>query len=481
MNVAQRIRIEFHIRSVLANSLTLLRGWVSRRDMGLLALLLALTLVRGLIYAAIIPPWQVPDEPYHFSSARLPLLSSASHREAAWRNLQTEIASSMIQLRFWDYTVFEPSPQNAQEERTRLEAATRTPRPAAPRAFTYYLLSGALYFVRHQDVVLQLYWARLWSILVNIGIVFLAIQAGRILFRGDPFSRWMVPLLVVFHPQHTFILAGVNDGDIAELFASAAVLAMIALVFYGWRWMWLVFAAICTALAAAAKLPAAFLVPVLALVIALYGWRKLHTRWKWIGIVFGLVAAAGIVLAAPRVSGEIRDFEIYLNWAGLEKFFASIVTASFQRGFLWAFRSWWAFLGWESLPADDGWVWSLLALTGTAAMGWIRFAWRHIRSRATAREDQPIWQTLWMFILMIAILGFLVVVKGAMENKDLFVGRYFFAATLPTVGLLVIGWREMIPHRWRLEALAAFTVFLFLFDAAVLLAHVLPFFYPLWR
>lgn len=82
---------------------------------------------------------------------------------------------------------------------------------------------------------------------------------------------------------------------------------------------------------------------------------------------------------------------------------------------------------------------------------------------------------------MIAILGFLVVVKGAMENKDLFVGRYFFAATLPTVGLLVIGWREMIPHRWRLEALAAFTVFLFLFDAAVLLAHVLPFFYPLWR
>ncbi|MGC8879094.1 MAG: DUF2142 domain-containing protein [Anaerolineae bacterium] len=449
--------------------------------MGLLALLLALTLVRGTIYAAIIPPWQGPDEPYHFYSAWLPLLPPAPHKDAAWRDLQAEIASSMIRFRFWDYTVFEQSPENAQEEHARLEAAIKTRRPAEPRAFTYYLLSAALYPAQHQDVVLQLYWARLWSVLVNIGIVSLATCAGRMLFRNDPFSSWVLPLLVAFLPQHTFILAGVNDGGIAELFASAAVLAMIALVLQGWRWTWLGLAVVCTALAAAAKLPGAFLVPVLAVVIVLYVWRRLRIRWRWIGLVLGLAVMVGIALAVPRISSEIRALAMYLNRVGLENLFTSIVTQSFGRGFLWAFRSWWAFLGWESLPVSDGWVWSLLALTGVAAIGWIIFAWRYMKNRACVREDQLVWRVFWMFILMIAVLGLLVVLKGTLANKDLFLGRYFFVAILPTVGLLVIGWREMIPHRWRLEALAAFTVFLFLFDTAVLLAHALPFFYPLWR
>lgn len=481
MDVDQHTQSRFHIRAMLARSLMPLRSWTSRREMSLLALLLALTLVRGMIYVALIPPWQVPDEPYHFYSAWLPLLPPAPHKDTAWRDLQAEIVSSMIRFRFWDYMVFEQSPQDAQEEHARLESAPRIRRPAAPRAFTYYFLAAALHFTQHQDVVVQLYWARLWSVLVNVGVVILAVWTGRMLFHGDPFGSWMVPLLIIFHPQHTFILSGVNDGGIAELFASATVLAMIALVVQGLRWRWLVLATICTILAIAAKLPAAFLAPMLALVIALYGWRKLRTRWKWVGVVLGLALVVGIILAVPRVSAEIRALGIYLSRAGLEKFFASIVTTSFTRGFWWAFRSWWASLGWESLPVSDGWVWSLLTLTGAAMIGWFRIAWRRIRSKISVREDDLIWRTSWMFILMITMLGLLVVLKGARENKDLFLGRYFFVAILPTVSLLVIGWRELIPHRWRLEVLAAFAVFLFLLDAAVLLAHVLPFFYPLWR
>ncbi|PWH20969.1 MAG: hypothetical protein DDG58_00030 [Ardenticatenia bacterium] len=449
--------------------------------MGLLALLLALALARGVVYSAVIPPWQVHDEPYHFYSAWIPLLPPAPQQDEAWRNLQTEIASSMIQLRFWDYTPFEQSPQNAQEEHARLEAAIRTRRPAEPRAFTYYLLSAALYPAQHQDVVLQLYWARLWSVVVNIGIIFLAVWAGKMLFRDDPFSRWLLPLLIVFHPQHTFILAGVNDGGIAELFASAAVLAIIALLLRGWRWTWFGLAVVCTALAAAAKPPGAYLVPIVALMIAIYAWQKLRGYWRWIGFVVGLAVLVGVVLAVPRIFIKIRLLETYFNRVGPEEFFVSIITTSASRGFLWAFRSWWAFLGWESLPVSDEWMWTLLVLTGASVIGWGIFVWRYIRDRASVPEDRPIWRVFWMFVLMLVMLGMLVVLQGTVWNEDTFVGRYFFVAMLPTVGLIVLGWREIIPHHWRLEALAAFTVFLFLFDAAVLLAHVVPFFYPLWR
>ncbi|MDW8070603.1 MAG: hypothetical protein RMK79_03930 [Anaerolineae bacterium] len=387
----------------------------------------------------------------------------------------------MIQLRFWDYTMFEQATQNAQDERARLEAAVMTRRPAAPRAPVYYLLSAALSLVQHQDIVLQLYWARLWSILVNVGVVCLAILVGRVLFYNDPFGRWMVPLLVVFHPQHTFIMSGINDGSIAELFASAAVLAMIAFIFRELRWRWLIFAAVFTGLATAAKPPAAFLVPVLGGIVVLYGWRRLPTLWRWISVVFGLTVIAVVVLTAPRVSNEIRLLETYLNQKGWDAFLVSVLPDASSRGFLWAFRSWWATLGWESLPATDEWVWALLALTGIAGIGWVKFAWYYLNNKVKNREDTLIWQAFWMFALMLVILGLLVAFKGVLEDKDVFLGRYFFVAISPTVGLLVMGWRALIPVSWRHEALAAFTVFLFLFDTAVLLTHVLPFFYPLWR
>ncbi len=467
--------------SAKASLLDSLKGWCSRRETTLLVLLLALTLVRGMIYVAVIPPWQVPDEPYHFSSAWLPLLPPAPDTDTAWRTLQTEIASSMVRLRFWDYTVFEQAPQDLQEENARLKDIVATRRPAAPRAFTYYILALALRLVQHRDIVFQLYWARLCSVLVNLGIVVLAVWVGRIMFRGDPFGSWLLPLLIVFHPQHTFILAGVNDGVMAELFASTAVLAMIAIIFRGLHWTWFVLGTVCAALATAAKLPATFLVPVLALLIAVPVWQRLPTRWKWIGVTLGLAAIVGIVLGVPRVSGQIRIFQVYLNRVGLEAFLTSMINNSFHRGFLWAFRSWWAFLGWESLPASDGWVWSLLIMTGAAVLGWIRFIWHHMGNKSSTPEAIPLWRTFWVFILMLVVLGLLVTLKGATANKDMFVGRYFFVAILPITGLLVIGWREIVPRRWHWEALAAFGAFFFVFDTAILLVHALPFFYPLWR
>ena len=35
-----------------------------------LALLVALALIRGLIYLSVFPPWQAPDEPAHFEVVR---------------------------------------------------------------------------------------------------------------------------------------------------------------------------------------------------------------------------------------------------------------------------------------------------------------------------------------------------------------------------------------------------------------------------
>jgi len=465
----------------LRSALKRLSTLAARREAALLALLLALTLVRGIVYMSIVPPWQVPDEPYHFYSAWLPLLPPAPHTDAAWRNLQTEIAATMLQFHHWDYMVFEQSPQDTEDKRARLEAAAATRRPATPRTFSYYLLAMALRIVQGQDILLQLYWARLWSVLTNLGIILLAVIAGRLLFRGDPFGSWLLPLLIVLHPKHTFILAGVNDGNIAELFASAAIVTLIALICSRLRWRWLPIAVVFASLAVAAKPTAAFLTPIFLVVIASVAWQQLPTPWRWGVIIVGLLCFAGLFVAIPRLSNEMRALESYVNREGWPAFLSALATYPLRRGALWAFHSFWAHLGWESLPLRDELVWILLLLTGLAGLGWLGLIWRFVTKKSWSAEDRPIWHAFWMFVLMVIMLGVFAALKGVTQKEDLFIGRYFLITMIPIAGLLVIGWRELLPPAWRQEGLAFFVSFLLLFDTVTLLGYVIPFFYPLWR
>jgi len=71
---------------------------------GPLLLLLALSLVRGLLYLAIIPPWQGPDEPRHFEYARL---IADRGRLVTKRDLspalQEGVIRSMVEHDFWRF------------------------------------------------------------------------------------------------------------------------------------------------------------------------------------------------------------------------------------------------------------------------------------------------------------------------------------------------------------------------------------------
>jgi len=48
-----------------------MNSWSRRRQGAIVILLMLLAFVRAAIYAAVIPPWQAPDEPQHFEYVRL--------------------------------------------------------------------------------------------------------------------------------------------------------------------------------------------------------------------------------------------------------------------------------------------------------------------------------------------------------------------------------------------------------------------------
>jgi hypothetical protein len=185
------------------------------------------------------------------------------------------------------------------------------------------------------------------------------------------------------------------------------------------------------------------------------------------------------------VSSRLMIYANLMNKAistdGLIGFAAEVVNAPFQRGFFWAFRSFWAFLGWETLPVGDGWVWLLMGLCGVAAVGWLRLAMRQLRCDSESNNDTVRWRAWLVFLLATATIVLLMALQSTIAGAELFIGRYLFAAILPIVALLVIGWREVVPPRWRTEGLALIMSLFVVVDAAVLLDYAIPFFYPLWR
>ncbi len=87
-----------------------------------------------------------------------------------------------------------------------------------------------------------------------------------------------------------------------------------------------------------------------------------------------------------------------------------------------------------------------------------------------------------LFGLLVIANGVLILVASIAGGSTLhLMSRYLFGAIIPIMALLVLGWRELIPAKWRVEGLAALVTLFFLFDAAVLLNYAVPFFYPLWQ
>jgi hypothetical protein len=463
------------------------------RERGAFVLILALVLVRGLIYGAVVLPWQAPDEPYHFLVVRSLEMQGQPNVDLRWQRLQDETIASLAQFKFWDFVVFVPAAHNREDAYKRLPAGLGSDysRPIHPRSFTYYLLLPALWPVPYQDVSLQLYWLRILSVFVNLGVVGIALVVGRLLFDKDPFGRWLLPLSIVFLPTHTFMMASVNDGNPAELLISVAVLFLVLLVARGFRWWFVIAMGIFTVLGVMAKPTAVFFLPVVAIVIVIYIWRVVPGWWRLLFIPPVALAAYALTLASSRTALLFRQVVQGLIGTTSGQFVASLETVPFRNGVLQgAMGKFWVDLGWHSLSVSDIWIWIFLALTGLAVIGLIKFAWRCLRhggplfpqgGRAANEPGGVLWRVVLVFLACVASEWGMLALGSARAGFSFYVGRYMLGAIIPIMSLFVTGWRELCPVGWRREGLVLMVSFFLAFDTVVLVAYAVPFFYPLWR
>lgn len=435
----------------------------------LLYIILLLALVRGIIYASLVPPWQAPDEPAQFERVRASLSSvdwqSTSANAPSWYD---DLIRSLFTFNFWDFIdaprlAYEPNlPANYY-----LPLYNEIYEGLYGSRFAFVLMGWPLFMVRNQDVALQLYLIRLNTVLMNVGIIFLAFLIVQTIFPDELFLTLGVPLLILFNPQHTHLLSTVNNGNLAELLATASLYFLVRGVGQGFNWQNILAILIFAIAAMWAKATAYFLPFAIATVGLFYLWRY---QRHWIGLFpIAIILAGGTFYFAPA------RLKILMSWAwqGLKSgnfYLDSIVPLDL-------FRSFWAMPGWTMVVLHPFWyqllaVASILAIVGLIALLFTKY------QLIFSKQFQPRIQALIVLTVSAVMAVGVLLAWNAISHSIVYrQGRSIYPVIVPIYLLLMLGWRQLIPPQWRQFALLVIAMAFFSFDSLVLFNYMLPFFY----
>ncbi len=256
------------------------------------ALLVLLTVARGLIYVLVIPPWQTPDEPTHFGYARyvmamhqLPVPGGAS--------VDSAITASMSDFDFWRLRYYAAEPSSAGQEHV-LRVASRHPP-------LYYVL-GALLLIplRDQDVVCQLYALRFCSVLMAVSTVLVAFCTAKLLFPDDAVLPLAVAAFIAFLPMHTFMSASVNNDNLAQLVASLIIYLLVLMLRDGMSPVKAVGVIVLLTAGLFTKRTTFFAVPLALAFIPVYFWTRVDRARHAAATTLRLLASLGSDAAEVR-------------------------------------------------------------------------------------------------------------------------------------------------------------------------------------
>jgi hypothetical protein len=471
-----------------------------------LSLFLLLTLVTGLLYLAVIPPWQGPDETGHFEYAwLLARLGRLPKPQDASPAFERELLGSLYEWRYGEY-IGRPLPEAMPLRLNDLPANifARQSRTVLSGQFSLSYLWQALFLLptRSQDLADQLRVARLSSVLINVGITWLAFLTFSELTAGRRSLAYAMTAILVLVPQHTFVNSMVGDGPLAELLA--------CLVFYCWARLFgnrreaLLVPGILLGTVAAlfAKGTAGFLVPLDIGLAVWYGVRRFRLpssdpglparagsrvptpgsrRWHGWALTGMTVVLSGMAvwllghvpspLGVPG-EGVIRGGLLAGDWIWRDP-----RGFTFTQALLWSHDSFWAYFGWMSLPVSQRWYGALLLAGAAAAFGWV--VGRPSRDALAPRAGR-----LAGAAFLTALVAF--VWFSLLRNQGgyyQFQGRYLFPAAVPAVFLLAGGWERVLtprgqrPGRWPEVLVWGGVGFLLPFAAWCILGYILPFYH----
>lgn len=450
-------------------------------------LFVLLSLVRGVLYSAVIPPWQGPDEPKQYEYIRLlyekrRLVS----QEDTSLPLQRAIIASMREYDFWSFGYSQVPAAAADSFRSMWwPADTELDRPPL-----YGILGAAFYsLVAHQPIVIQLYILRLVSTLFGLLTICVAFLTVRELFPDDKLLSAGGLAFIVFLPMFTHINSSILNDSLASLVASAVIYLLLASLkrgFSNWRILGLVLLLL---ISLVTKRTTLFTVPLalLAMVIAL-GSKGRRFNWKAVAVTIGILLALGSLsawlwLSKPEQMRWILDnyyadssFSGYISALLSTDYFSPEFRTALWLSLQSVFRKFWGGFGWLAVYPSPVWYQIIGLVHLTALVGLIIYG---VRIMQGARGLAS-WQKQGLLVLLAGLGGNLALLMGKGAIVDYWSraqGRYLFPAIIPIAVLFTLGLREVIPVRYHRAWLVAYSAGFILYDSIVLMGYIIPYFY----
>jgi hypothetical protein len=266
---------------------------------------LIIALVNGIIYMAVIPPWQHYDEPNHFEYAWLlanrPGLPKIGDYDLEMRRA---LARSMVDHNFFINLGFLPDLNS-----------TTTPAYIGPVSQLdglplYYLIASIplrLFSLAdpYQNIDWQYRSVQLMSLLLYLATIFGAWGLVREVFGAKSPLVWMVPICLALLPSFNSSMTSINDDVGAIIFFTYFLWGAVYLIQRGFSWKGLVW---CSAGAAACFLTKSnvyFAAPLLLVAVLLSLVPTPRRAWVW----GGLGAAGLVVLFITFAWGDASDWD----------------------------------------------------------------------------------------------------------------------------------------------------------------------------
>ena len=425
-------------------------------EKGLVSLIVTAFFLTGIAYSLVVPPFETPDEIYHYAFARhlaagngLPV--QGLDRTGPWEQegSQPPLYYSLVAL------------ATAGIDQTGLEGfAVQNPRANLGDPHQQGNKNFMLFSARSRPLTgvnLALHVGRWISLALGTLTVYFTYLLARYAFPTDRWSRLLATALVGTIPQFTFISASLSNDNMITVVSAASLVCMVALggrtVRMGIRWWEWVGLGLLLGLGALSKLQGLGLLPLAAFTFVLYAKRQKD----WITPLQGALLIGGVVLI---VAGwwYTRNILLYGDPFGT----TNLLSVTGQRvapltlpGLFGELRglqmSFWGIFGWFSILLPS-WIYSLLELLTAIAITGAIIAW--LQSMRTSpnsdahREQHGSAVSIswvWALISLLLLAYWISIAQGSQ-------GRLLFPAISALAVVAVVGlrfWADLLPRLVR--------------------------------
>ena len=437
------------------------RSWV-------LAIILALFVALSILYNVYTPVFESPDELQHTAfvawlddHSTLPVVTK--EKPGPWEQEGTQPP-----LYYWlASTLTGWQPHDAADSLANVNPhAGGIGDPKRPDNKNRVIHDPAKESWPYHGTVLYVHLLRLVSTLIGVGTLLAIYRLGRIVFPDRPGVALGMVGLVAFIPQFLFLSASVNNDNLVILICSWTVVLLA-------RWLcasglptWPELGALglLLGLAALSKLSGLFLWPLAVATLVWLAWRQRRFAWLLPAGLLALGLALGVsawwFARNLHLYGDLSGINAHLWIMGSRQEWPTTLGAIISefRGFRYSF---WALFGWFSVLVPDPiyWIIDLLTLAGCA--GFALYLYRSIRHNKALPVIALL--ALWLVLVLIGLVRWTLLTPASQ-------GRLMFPALVSIAFLLIVGWAELVPNRWRW---ATATVFLSAWAAWAALCPIL--------